>query len=223
REASRETLEFSGMQGVVFNGIPAMEAVHFEEATDGEAGEARDKSVTLLKINTEVPQDLSASLAIAIVDLLAERAEALERVVVAAAVQPPKRNNAATRADVIPPDRVCAFTSAGFNSAVDEILSPPTGVAVLPASARIADSFLTTLIRLCRLEEVPLLVLARVGYRATGNRADVDGTDEAIADLGLCLARTVGLEFDAKKACGLSWSKGWKGTRPSQGIVPGYI
>lgn len=90
----------------------------------------------------------------------------------------PSSTKAATRADVIPPDRVCAFTSAGFNSAVDEILSPPTGVAVLPASARIADSFLTTLIRLCRLEEVPLLVLARVGYRATGNRADVDGTDE---------------------------------------------
>lgn len=44
-----------------------------------------------------MPQDLSASLAIAIVDLLAERAEALERVVVAAAVQPPKRNNVRTR------------------------------------------------------------------------------------------------------------------------------
>lgn len=44
-----------------------------------------------------MPQDLAASLAVAIVDLLAERAEVLERVIVAAAVQPPKRHNVRTR------------------------------------------------------------------------------------------------------------------------------
>lgn len=82
---------------------------------------------------------------------------------------------------MIPPDRVCAFASPGSRDNADAVHTAflnPAGLAVLPASARIADSFLTTLIRLCRLEELPLLLLARLGYRATGAKADVDGTDE---------------------------------------------
>lgn len=55
------------------------------------------QSVTLLKLNTAVSQDLSTSLAMAIVDRLAERGKALKRVVVAAAVQPPKRNQVKKR------------------------------------------------------------------------------------------------------------------------------
>lgn len=232
RETGRESLEFSGMRGVVFNGFPAMEAVHFEADGGGNDDVGEDRSVTLLKLNTAVSQDLSTSLAMAIVDRLAERGKALKRVVVAAAVQPPKRNQAqrptlssssgkVASATVIPSDRVCVFLSPGYRRTENRM--PPAGVATLPASTRVADSFLTTLIMLCQLEEVPLLMLARVGYRATGGPADVDGTDEAVTELGLCLAQTVGLEFDAKRACGVSWSKGWKLTRPSQGAVPGYI
>lgn len=50
------------------------------------------QSVTLLKLNTVVGLDLSASLAMSMVDLLAAHQPALERVIIAAAVQPPKRH-----------------------------------------------------------------------------------------------------------------------------------
>lgn len=49
-------------------------------------------SVTLLKLNTAVGQDLAASLSLSLVDLLADRRAALDRVIIAAAVQPPKRH-----------------------------------------------------------------------------------------------------------------------------------
>lgn len=90
---------------------------------------------------------------------------------------------------------MCAFSCDGYrgrgdsdgNGNGDGSLSPPPpllpasacNLPPLPPGARIADSFLTTLVRLCRLEELPLLLLARLGYRATGAAADVDGTDEA--------------------------------------------
>lgn len=85
---------------------------------------------------------------------------------------------------MFPTDVVCAFSCGGCSG--DEGTSSPlpplpaavSGFPALPAAARVADSFLTTLVRLCRLEELPLLVLARQGYRATGAAAEVDGTDE---------------------------------------------
>lgn len=49
-------------------------------------------SVTLLKLNTAVGQDLAASLSLSLVDLLADHRAALDRVIIAAAVQPPKRH-----------------------------------------------------------------------------------------------------------------------------------
>lgn len=87
----------------------------------------------------------------------------------------------------MPSDVVCAFSCASKqcdndDSAEEGVTNPhPTlvsGLAVLPSGARIADSFLTALARLCQLEDLPLLVLARHGYRSTGAAADVDGTDE---------------------------------------------
>ena len=50
------------------------------------------QSVTLLKLNTAVGQDLSASLSLSIVDLLDAHRSTLDRVIIAAAVQPPKRH-----------------------------------------------------------------------------------------------------------------------------------
>lgn len=50
------------------------------------------KSVTLLKLNTAVGRDLSASLSVSIVDLLDAYRSTLDRVIIAAAVQPPKRH-----------------------------------------------------------------------------------------------------------------------------------
>ena len=50
------------------------------------------KSVTLLKLNTAVGRDLSASLSLSIVDLLDAYRSTLDRVIIAAAVQPPKRH-----------------------------------------------------------------------------------------------------------------------------------
>lgn len=87
----------------------------------------------------------------------------------------------------MPPDAVCAFSCASEqcdnDGSVREDATKPlptlvSSLAVLPSGARIADSFLTTLARLCQLEDLPLLVLARLGYRSTGAAADVDGTDE---------------------------------------------
>lgn len=49
------------------------------------------QSVTLLKLNTAVGEDLSASLALSVVDLLASHESEVGRVIVVAAVQPPKR------------------------------------------------------------------------------------------------------------------------------------
>lgn len=48
--------------------------------------------MTLLKLNTVVGQDISASLAMSMVDLLAAHQPALDRVIIVAAVQPPKRH-----------------------------------------------------------------------------------------------------------------------------------
>lgn len=49
-------------------------------------------SVTLLKLNTAVGQDLSASLSLSLVDLLVARRLPIGRLIIAAAVQPPKRH-----------------------------------------------------------------------------------------------------------------------------------
>lgn len=78
---------------------------------------------------------------------------------------------------------MCTFSCDGHHGGNDEKPAKPLPASVsklpaLPTGARLADSFLTTLVRLCRLEELPLTVLARVGYRTTGAAADVDGTDE---------------------------------------------
>lgn len=80
---------------------------------------------------------------------------------------------------------VCTFSCGHENredSSSRAVSSSPSlsKLPELPTGARIADAFLTTLVRLCRLEELPLTVLARVGYRTTGSAADVDGTDEVI-------------------------------------------
>lgn len=89
-----------------------------------------------------------------------------------------------TAAATIPPDVVCTFSCGAENEEnASTSASSSTSLSKLPAlptGARIADQFLTTLVRLCRLEELPLTVLARVGYRTTGAAADVDGTDEVI-------------------------------------------
>ena len=82
----------------------------------------------------------------------------------------------------VPQDTVCALSWDGHRGGGE---SPPpplpaslSGLPALPLGARLADSFLTTIVRLCRLEELPLTVLARAGYRTTGAAAEVDGTDE---------------------------------------------
>lgn len=84
-------------------------------------------------------------------------------------------------ATTIPSDVVCTFSCDGHHDCGGESspsLPPLSGLPALPAGARLADSFLTALVRLCRLEELPLTVLARTGYRTTGAAADADGTDE---------------------------------------------
>lgn len=43
RETARETLKFSGMGGAVFDGLPALEAVHFEEMAVASEGDSRDE------------------------------------------------------------------------------------------------------------------------------------------------------------------------------------
>ncbi|CAN0029804.1 unnamed protein product [Ectocarpus sp. 12 AP-2014] len=218
RETGKEALVFSGMGAAVFDGVPALEAVHFESS----AGGTDEPSVTLLKLNTAVGQDLSASLSLSLVDLLVSRRPTLDRLIIAAAVQPPKRHQIPAEAATIPPDVVCTFSCGGVDSNSSPLPASLSSLPSLPTGARIADSFLTTLVRLCRLEDVPLTVLARVGYRTTGAAADVDGTDEAINGLGQCLAQALGLEFNSNKACGVRRSKGWKGN-PSAQVVPGYI
>ncbi len=83
---------------------------------------------------------------------------------------------------------MCAFSCDGSrDGGGGESLLPPlpaslSGLPALPTGARLADSFLTALVRLCRLEELPLTVLALAGYRTTGAAADVDGTDEVKKD-----------------------------------------
>lgn len=85
---------------------------------------------------------------------------------------------------VIPPDVVCAFSSASRDrkhaDASPLILDLPAVKKLerLPSNARIADPFLTNLIMLCRLEGVPLLLIAREGYRATGAELSRDGTGQ---------------------------------------------
>ena len=54
-------------------------------------------SVTLLKLNNTVAQDLVAPLALSLVDLLAAHRPALDRVIIAAAVQSPKRHQVRRR------------------------------------------------------------------------------------------------------------------------------
>lgn len=88
-----------------------------------------------------------------------------------------------TAAATIPPDVVCTFSCDGHRGGNDGNPTKPLPASVsklpaLPTGARLADSFLTTLVRLCRLEELPFTVLARLGYRTTGASADMDGTDE---------------------------------------------
>ncbi|CAN0131786.1 unnamed protein product [Scytosiphon promiscuus] len=227
RETGREALTFSGMGAAVFAGLPAFEAVHFQGPGEPADDQHSEPSVTLLKLNTAVGQDLSALLSMSLVDVLAARGPALRRLIVVVAVQPPKRHQLPTTAAKIPPDSVCTFScGVGDNevSSSSSVSSSPSfsGLPVLPTGARIADLFLTNLVRLCRLEELPLIVLARLGYRTTGAAADVDGTDEAIVSLGQCLAKSMGLEFDSERACGARRSKGWKGAAPAQ-LVPGYI
>ncbi|CAM9573726.1 unnamed protein product [Pylaiella littoralis] len=228
REMGRETLTFTGMGAAVFDGFPALEAVHLDEVAEVSEGDRSDEpAVTMLKLNTAVGQDLSASLVLSLVDLLAVHRPTLDRLIIVAAVQPPKRHQMPAAAATIPPDVVCTFSCDGHRGGNDGKHTKPLPASVsklsaLPTGARLADSFLTTLVRLCRLEELPLTVLARVGYRTTGAAADVDGTDEAINGLGKCLADVLGLEFDSQKACGARRSKGWKGAPPSQ-LVPGYI
>lgn len=88
----------------------------------------------------------------------------------------------------IPSDVVCAFSSASRDrkhadanaDASPLILDLPVVKKLerIPSNARIADPFLTNLIALCRLEGVPLLLVAREGYRATGAEASHDGTDQ---------------------------------------------
>ncbi|CAM9110671.1 unnamed protein product [Ectocarpus fasciculatus] len=221
RETGREALAFSGMGAAVFDGVPALEAVHFD-GEKGSAGDTDQPSVTLLKLNTTVGQDLSASLSLSLVDLLVARRPTLDRLIIAAAVQPPKRHQIPAEAATLPPDVVCTFSCGGVDINSSPSLGSLSSLPSLPTGARIADSFLMTLVRLCRLEDVPLTVLARVGYRTTGAAADVDGTDEAINGLGQCLAQAVGLEFNSNKACGVRRSRGWKGS-PSAQVVPGYI
>lgn len=46
----------------------------------------------MLKLNTAVGQDLSASLVLSLVDLLAVHRPTLDRLIIVAAVQPPKRH-----------------------------------------------------------------------------------------------------------------------------------
>eukprot|EP00903_Cladosiphon_okamuranus_P010817 g10219.t1 len=234
RELGRETLTFSGMGRAVFDGLPRLEAVHFDEGKASASGSDRcdEPSVTLLKFNTAVGQDLAASLSLSLVDLLADHRATLDRVIIAAAVQPPKRHQLPKEAIGIPSDAVCAFSCEGDSGGGESSPSTPAPAKPFPASlsslpaipveARLADSFLTTLVRLCRLEELPLTVIARTGYRTTGAAADVDGTDEAINGLGECLAKALGLGFSSEKACGARISKGWQGAGPAQ-FVPGYI
>lgn len=89
-----------------------------------------------------------------------------------------------TTAASIPPDVVCTFSCTGHcgggndGNPTKPLPASVSKLAALPTAARLADSFLTTLVRLCRLEALPLTLLARVGYRTTGAAADVDGTDE---------------------------------------------
>lgn len=80
---------------------------------------------------------------------------------------------------------MCSFSCGGGGESSSSPSQPAeplpawlSSLPALPTGARLADSFLTTLVRLCRLEELPLTVLARAGYRTTGAAADVDGTDE---------------------------------------------
>lgn len=49
-------------------------------------------AVTLLKLNTAVDQDFSASLSVSLTDLLAVHRPSLDRLIIVAAVQPPKRH-----------------------------------------------------------------------------------------------------------------------------------
>ncbi|CAN0130397.1 unnamed protein product [Ascophyllum nodosum] len=205
----------------VFDGLPALEAVHFDEGSE-------EKSITLLKINTALDEDLSAPLALSITDLLAERRETVRRFFVAAAVQSPKRHQVGHASTTIPPDTVCVFSCGeqSINVQGDSSLGsaepgPLSDLPALPSAARIADSFLTTLVRLCRLADLPLFLLARQGYRSTGAAAAVDGTDEAIKDLGHCLSQVTGLRFDVERACNVRRSKG--SVRRAAHVVPGYI
>lgn len=95
---------------------------------------------------------------------------------------------------------MCTFSCDGDRSCSGESSSSPPAPAkplpaslsnlpALPAGARLADSFLTTLVRLCRLEGLPLTLLARAGYRTTGAAPDLDGTDEVKIRQKCVLAR----------------------------------
>ncbi len=66
---------------------------------------ALQSSVTLLKLNTAVAQDLEASLASSLVDLLAAHRPMLDRVIIAAAVQAPKRHQVRRRSHLPAPKK----------------------------------------------------------------------------------------------------------------------
>lgn len=57
--------------------------------------------MTLLKLNTAVGRDLSASLSLSLVDLLDAHRSTLDRVIIAAAVQPPKRHQVRSELSIV--------------------------------------------------------------------------------------------------------------------------
>ncbi|CAM9207516.1 unnamed protein product [Choristocarpus tenellus] len=72
----------------------------------------------------------------------------------------------------LPSDSVCVMTSDC------ELLPSLEALPSLSKATRLSDAFLTQLVRLCCIEELPLVVLAHESYRLAAVSPAQDGTDK---------------------------------------------
>ncbi|CAM9215740.1 unnamed protein product [Discosporangium mesarthrocarpum] len=210
QEVGRENLRVNGAKEL-FTGIPLLEVVHFE------GGDSKEPlPLSLMKLNFDVGQELGTPMALALVELFAKHFDALEldKVVIAAGVQAPRRSQRKPASDAQPPpDTVCTVASGC------ELPSALAGLPSLPKATRLSDTFLTMLVRLFQIEERPMVVLAKDSYRVAADSPADDGTDQAIEGLGMSLASAFGLEFNMEGSARLRRQKKATATLG----IPGYI
>ncbi|XP_071498772.1 uncharacterized protein [Diadema antillarum] len=142
----------------------------------------KQSKITCIVVNCNIPSDISHQVANALLDHVIS--SGVEQLTVVTALRPDP-SYASVMSNVM---ENC------FNCKSD------AGRAAMPEDFQVQDTFLNALLRLLKVEDIPVRFLVARGYRASrGCPSDSDGSAQTISSLQDALSMILGLKFSKEK------------------------